>query len=100
MLEGAADCQVTQAGEVKPFLLVWKEKESQWLADEGRLDQVHVTRQEADSVVTALVLPFIRRVLSSKGIGMDPEHRGQRWRCLIQVPPRSHQKCAMGQGQI
>lgn len=101
MLEGAAYSQITQARKEKPILLVWKETEWQLLAAEGRLDQVHVTRQEVDSMVVILALPFIRRVLSSKGIGMDPEHRGQRWRSLTQVLPRSHQKHPMGQqGQI
>lgn len=101
MLEGAAHWQVTRARKEKPILLLWKEMEWQLLAAEGRLDQVHVTRQEVDSMVVALALPFIRRALSSKGTGMDPEHRGQRWRSLTRVLPRSHQKHAMGQqGQI
>jgi len=101
MLEVGAHWEVTWAGKEKPFLLVQKEMERKLLAAEGRMDHVHATRQEADSMVTALALPFISRALSSKRTGMDPEHRGHSWRCLTQVLPRSHQKHAMGQqGQI
>lgn len=78
------------------FQLFWKETELQLLAAEVGLDQVHVTRQEAESMVAALA-PFITRALALKGMGMDPKHRRQRRRSLTHVLPRSHQKCAKEQ---
>lgn len=48
-------------------------------------------------MVTGLALPFIRSVLSSKEMWIDPEHREQRWRSVTQVLPGSRQKCSMGQ---